>query len=129
MMKTRYAVALSLLAGIAVGAAAVQGLHAQTKPPSYVVAEIDVTNPASYDKDYVPGAIKAITDGGGKYIVRGGATTSFFGEPPKPRIAIMVFETMDKAVAAFNSPGYKQAKKEGDKYATFRVYAVEGMAP
>jgi uncharacterized protein (DUF1330 family) len=129
MMKTRYAVALSLLAGIAVGAAAVQGLHAQTKPPAYVVAEIDVTNPASYDKDYVPGAIKAITDGGGKYIVRGGATTSFFGEPPKPRIAIMVFETMDKAVAAFNSPGYKQAKKEGDKYATFRVYAVEGMAP
>jgi uncharacterized protein (DUF1330 family) len=128
-MKTRYAVALSLLAGIALGAAAVQGLHAQTKPPAYVVAEIDVTNPGSYDKDYVPGAIKAITDGGGKYIVRGGATTSFFGEPPKPRIAIMVFDSMDKAVAAFNSPGYKEAKKEGDKYATFRVYAVEGMAP
>ena len=128
-MKTRYAVALSLMAGIALGAAAVQGLHAQTKPPAYVVAEIDVTNPGSYDKDYVPGAIKAITDGGGKYIVRGGATTSFFGEPPKPRIAIMVFDSMDKAVAAFNSPGYKEAKKEGDKYATFRVYAVEGMAP
>ena len=128
-MKTRYVVALSLVAGIAVGAAAVQGLHAQTKPPAYVVAEIDVTNPGAYDKDYVPGAIKAITDGGGKYIVRGGATTSFFGEPPKPRIAIMVFDSMDRAVAAFNSPGYKEAKKEGDKYATFRVYAVEGMAP
>ncbi len=88
-----------------------------------------MTNPGAYDKDYVPGAIKAITDGGGKYIVRGGATTSFFGEPPKPRIAIMVFDSMDRAVAAFNSPGYKEAKKKGDKYATFRVYAVEGMAP
>ncbi len=30
-MKTRYTVALTLLAGIAIGAAAVQGLHAQAK--------------------------------------------------------------------------------------------------
>ena len=43
-MKTRYTVTLSILAGVAVGAAAVQALHAQAKPPAYVVAEIDVTN-------------------------------------------------------------------------------------
>jgi uncharacterized protein (DUF1330 family) len=127
-MKTLYVIALSALAGVTVGSAAVQTLHAQAKPPAYVVAEIDVTNPGPYDKEYVPGAIKAITDGGGKYIVRGGATASFYGEPPKPRIAIMVFESMDKAQAAFNSSAYKEAKKAGDKYASFRVYAVEGMA-
>ena len=126
-MKTRYTVALSILAGVAVGAAAVQGLHAQAKPPAYVVAEIDVTNPAPYEREYVPFAVKAITDGGGKYIVRGGATASFYGEPPKPRIAIMVFESMEKAQAAFNSSAYREAKKAGDKYASFRVYAVEGM--
>jgi hypothetical protein len=39
-MKTRYTVALSILAGVAVGAAAVQALHAQAKLPAYVVAEI-----------------------------------------------------------------------------------------
>ena len=126
-MKTRYTVALSVLAGVAVGAAAVQGLHAQAGPPAYVVAEIDVTNPAPYEKEYVPAAVKAIIDGGGKYIVRGGATASFYGEPPKPRIAIMVFESMEKAQAAFNSSAYKDAKKAGDKYANFRVYAVEAM--
>jgi uncharacterized protein (DUF1330 family) len=126
-MKTHYAVALSLLAGVAVGAAAVQALHAQAKPPAYVVAEIDVTNPGPYEKEYVPFAVKAITNGGGKYVVRGGATASFYGEPPKPRIAIMVFESMDKAQAAFNSSAYREAKKAGDKYANFRVYAVEGM--
>jgi uncharacterized protein (DUF1330 family) len=126
-MKTRYTVALSILAGVAVGAAAVQGLHAQAKPPAYVVAEIDVTNPAPYEREYVPFAVKAITDGGGKYIVRGGATASFYGEPPKPRIAIMVFESMEKAQAAFNSSAYREAKKAGDKYASFRVYAVEGV--
>jgi uncharacterized protein (DUF1330 family) len=126
-MKTHYTVAVSLLAGLAVGAAAMQALHAQAKPPAYVVAEIDVINSAPYDKEYVPPAAKAITDGGGKYIVRGGETTSFYGDPPKSRIAIMLFESMDKAKAAFDSPAFRAAKAIGDKYAKFRVYAVEGL--
>ena len=126
-MKTRYTAALSILAGLAVGAAAVQALHAQAKPPAYVIAEIDVTNVEPYDKEYVPPAAKAVTDGGGKYIVRGGRTVSFYGEPPKPRIAVMMFESMERAQAAFDSPAYKAAKTLGDKYATFRVYAVEAL--
>ncbi len=127
-MKTRYAVALSILAGVAVGAAAVQALHAQAKPPAYVIAEIDVINLEPFDREYVPPAAKAITDGGGKYIVRGGRTVAFYGEPPQPRMAVMVFESMEKAQAAFNSSAYKEAKKVGDKYAKFRVYAVEGLS-
>jgi uncharacterized protein (DUF1330 family) len=127
-MKTRYTVALSVLVGVAVGAAAVHTLHAQAKPPAYVIAEIDVTNVGPYDKEYVPPAAKAVADGGGKYIVRGGGTVAFYGEPPKPRIAVMVFESMEKAQAAFNSSAYKEAKKLGDKYAKFRVYAVEGLS-
>jgi uncharacterized protein (DUF1330 family) len=127
-MKTQYTVALSLLAGIAVGAAAIQVLHAQAKPPAYVVAEIDVLNVTPFDKEYVPPAAKAIADGGGKYIVRGGETTSFYGDPPKSRIAIMVFESIDKAKAAFDSSAFKAAKAIGDKYAKFRVYVVEGLS-
>jgi uncharacterized protein (DUF1330 family) len=127
-MKTRYTVALSIWAGVAIGAAAVQALHAQAKPPAYVVAEIDVMNLEPYDNEYVPPAAKAVTDGGGKYIVRGGRTVAFYGEPPKPRIAVMAFESMEKAQAAFNSSAYKEAKKVGDKYAKFRVYAVEGLS-
>jgi len=127
-MKTRYTVAVSILVGVAVGAAAVQALHAQAKPPAYVIAEIDVTNLEPFDREYVPPAAKAVVDGGGKYVVRGGATVTFYGEPPKPRLAVMVFESMEKAQAAFNSQAYKEAKKVGDKYAKFRVYAVEGLS-
>jgi uncharacterized protein (DUF1330 family) len=39
----------------------------------------------------------------------------------------MLFESMDKAKAAFDSPAFKAAKAIGDKYAKFRVYAVEGL--
>ena len=53
-MKAQYSVPLSMLAGIGVGAVAVQTLHAQAKPPVYYVAEIDVTNPDAYAKEYAP---------------------------------------------------------------------------
>jgi hypothetical protein len=49
-MKTRYVVALSLLTGVAIGGAAIQGLHAQAKPPAYVVAEIAVSNQDGFVK-------------------------------------------------------------------------------
>ena len=39
-MKTQYAVTLAMLTGIGLGAVAVQGLHAQAKPPVYSVAII-----------------------------------------------------------------------------------------
>ena len=45
-MKTRYTVALSMLAGIGLGAVAVQGIHAQGKPPAYLVIEINKVNDA-----------------------------------------------------------------------------------
>jgi hypothetical protein len=53
-MKNYYTIALSMLAGAALGAAVIQGLHAQAKPPVYHVAEIDATNPETYGKEYAP---------------------------------------------------------------------------
>ncbi len=49
-MKTRSTVALSMLTGIGLGAVAVQGIHAQTKPQplTYYIAEIEVTNLDGY---------------------------------------------------------------------------------
>jgi len=137
-MKTFFVAAMSIIAGVVVGAAAVwvsfaqviagrgQGFLPPTNPPVYVIGEIDVLDSEPYLKGYVPGASKAVVDGGGKYVVRGGKSVSFYGEPPK-LIAVMVFENMEKAQAAFGSAAYKEAKAVGDKYAKFRVYAVEGL--
>ena len=43
-MKTRYTVALSMIAGAALGGAALQGLHAQAKLEADSVGEIEVTD-------------------------------------------------------------------------------------
>jgi hypothetical protein len=55
-MKTSYTVTLAMLAGCAFGAAAVQGLHAQAKPPIYYVVEIDTTDQDAYAKEFAPKA-------------------------------------------------------------------------
>src|SRR5258707_755432 len=93
-MKAQYAVALALVTGIGLGALAVQGLHAQAKPPAWVIAEIDVANEDGFVKEYVPPAEKAVLAGGGKYLARGTRTLSIKGEPPK-RIVLMAFENFD----------------------------------
>ena len=116
-MRTLYAVALSMLAGIAVGATAVQKLNAQAKPKGYAVVEIDVTNEGPYMKDYAPTAGKALTDAGGKYLARGGKAVPIDGDPPKPRTVILEFESLDKAQAAFASAAYRENRKVGDQYA------------
>jgi len=124
-MKSQYAVALALLIGVGLGAAAVQSLHAQANPPAYAIAEIEVTNQDGYVKEYLPPSSKALLDNGAKYLARGSRTASIKGEPPK-RIVLLTFENFEKAQAAFNSPAFQTAVQIGEKYAKFRIYAVEG---
>src|SRR4051812_10278578 len=117
---------VSLVIGAALGALGMQAVHAQAKPPAYVVGEIDVADPTAYFKEYVPPAVKAVIDGGGRYIVRNGKSVALYGEPPKA-LAIVRFDSLEKAQAAFASKAYTDAKAIGDNYAKFRVYAVEGL--
>lgn len=126
-MKTNYKVAIALVAGAAIGGAAIQGLHAQAKPIAYVVAEVDVTNSEGYAKEFLPLATKALSDGGSGFkAVAGGKNVTIEGTPPKARYVIVSYENMDKAIAAYNSPAFKEARKIGDKYASsFRIIAVE----
>ena len=78
-MKSNYKVAVAMLAGVALGAFVVQGLHAQAKPPIYVVAEIDVSNLDAYLKEYVPVAQAAIKAAGGRILAVGQNITPIEG--------------------------------------------------
>jgi hypothetical protein len=46
-MNRSIALGLAMLAGGAIGATAVNGLHAQAKPSVYYISAIDVTNPVT----------------------------------------------------------------------------------
>jgi uncharacterized protein (DUF1330 family) len=123
-MKTHYVAASSVFVGIAIGAVAVQTLHAQAKPPGYLVAEVEVTDPPTY-QTYIKGTNAIAARYGSKFIVRGGKTVALAGEPPQ-RVAISIFDSLDKAVAFQNDPEYKALIPIRDKSSKYRSYAVEG---
>jgi len=45
------------------------------------------------------------------------------------RVAIVRFESVEKATATFASTAYRDARKIGGKYASFRIFVVEGAVP
>ena len=126
-MKT-YKVGLGMLASFALGAGIVEGLHAQASPPAYVISEIDVTNAEAYAKEYVPLANKALADSRQKRLVSGGKTIALSGTPPAARVVVSMFESLEKAKAAYSSPAYLEARKIGDQHGKLRIFAVEGIA-
>ena len=126
-MNTRYMVTLAVIAGFGLGAVTVQGLHAQAKPPIYYIAEIDVTNVDAYTKEYAPKAQALIKASGGRILAAGQKVTAIEGAPPKPRVAVQVWDSMEKIQAWRNSAEFKENRKIGDKYATFRAFTVEGQ--
>jgi len=127
-MKTKCALTLAMLGGAVLGAAAVQALHAQAKPPAYVVVELDVQKPDEFKDEFLPLASKVFKEAGGKFLARPGIATAIDGTPPQ-RVAVIAFDSLDKAVATFGSAEYKDTRKTGDKYAKFHIFAVEGLAP
>ena len=127
-MKTQYTVAFAIIAGFGLGAVAVESLHAQAKPPVYYIAEIDVTNMDAYTKEYAPKAQATLKAAGGRVLAAGSKVTAFEGAPPKPRVAVLVWDSVEKIQAWRNSKEQKENRKIGDKYATFRSFAVEGLS-
>jgi len=125
-MKVGFTVALSMLAGAVLGAAAVQGLHAQAQLPAYQVIEVEVTNPDLY-KEYQAKAMPLQIKYSARFIARGGRVESFAGEGPK-RAVIAVYDSMEKLQALRDAPEYRAIESLRDQSSKYRSYLVEGAA-
>ena len=123
-MTTRSQTALALLA---IGAAAIQGLHAAGSAPAYVVTEIGISDLDGYQKEYVPLAQASIKASGGRLVAAGQNIVVYDGPSPGTRVAINAFESLNAVHAWRNSAQFKEARKVGDKYAKFRSFAIEGL--
>lgn len=125
-MKTRFTIAVSMLAGAVLGGAAIQALHAQAKPPVYMIAVNQLRNPDGYAKEYVPPAQKTVKDYGGEYIAAGPGM-QVEGNLPDGAVIILRWESVEALQRWRNSPEFQAALKIGEQYAKFNIIAVNGI--
>src|ERR1700722_4782281 len=127
-MKTKYKVAVALVAGAAIGGAAIQGLHAQAKPPAYVVIPILKINDAAGFKAGVldKANAAAVTAAGGHYVIRSQSFTSLDGNPPE-RLVIIAFDSVEKAQAFENTAAQKEITAARMKTTNSLSFIVEGF--
>ena len=120
---------IGVLVGGVLGAAAVQGLHAQAKPKAYIVTESEILDAAAL-ADYTPKAQAAAKAAGGRpgIVPAGGKIVALVGEPPK-RFGVSEWESVDKAQTYYNSPERKALTPLRNKaQKVIRQFIVEAPA-
>lgn len=91
----------------------------------YWIGRITVRDPERY-KDYVSTASPAYREFGAKFLVRGGEIALAEGDS-RPRNVVIEFESLEKAVACYNSPAYTAARKIRQEVADGELVVVEGF--
>jgi uncharacterized protein (DUF1330 family) len=127
-MNRRIAMGLTLLTGVAIGATAIQGLHAQAKPPAYVIVAVrKINDAATYKTGVLDKAAAVIAAAGGHFVVRTDQITSFDGTPPV-RFVLIQFDSPEKAQAWHDSAAMKDIDAARLKSTDSLSFSVVGMA-
>jgi uncharacterized protein (DUF1330 family) len=127
-MKMQSKTAFAVLAGVGLGIAAVHGLHGgQAKaPPAYVISNIEVTDPAKYQK-YAEASAAVVATYNGKILARGGKTVVFDGRTPQ-RVILIEFANMADAQRWRSSPEAQKLKSLQQKSSSYiESFAIEGV--
>jgi uncharacterized protein (DUF1330 family) len=122
-----YKSAMVLLAGVAIGAIAVQGLYAQgAKLRAYSISEADILD-ASFQATYLPAARKAIEAAHGRALrTAAGRVVQVEGGPAPKSVGIVEWDSLDEAVAFYKSKAWTDLAPQRDKAAkVIRRYVVE----
>ncbi len=128
-MRTNPKLALAVLAGVSIGVVGASAIHAQqTKtPPGYVIAEVEVTDPAGMQK-YGEKVPETLAPFNARYVIRGGKAQAVEGAPTKG-VVVIAFDSVEKARAWYDSPAYAAIRPIRQNASNGRVIIAEGVAP
>ena len=93
---------------------------------AYLIAEVDVTDPAVFEQ-YRAGVPATIAAYGGKYLVRGGAFDALEGTWQPKRVIVLQFDSMARLKEWYNSKEYAPLLALRKKSANTNVVALEGV--
>lgn len=141
-MKSGYSVALALLAGVAIGATAMQCSHAQQKPlplppgqgpgaivfklKAYSVSELELLSDADQGA-YFSGVRQAIEEHHGKALrTTAGRVVAIEGSAPAKSVALVEWDSLNDALAFYKSDAWTSMQAQRDRtYKVIRRYVVE----
>lgn len=94
-------------------------------PKGYWIAHVNVKSPEKYP-DYIETARPAFEEYGARFIVRGGAHECVEGDTGE-RHVIIEFDSMENALACYNSEQYQKAVAIRQDASTGTITIVEGV--
>ena len=104
----------------------IEGLHAQAKPPVYMIAIGEVTNPDG-DKNEYPLPAQASLKAHSAVYIAAGTGTVIDGSLLKGRTVIIRWDSMERLPSWRHSAEYESARKIGEKYAEYNLVADDGV--
>jgi uncharacterized protein (DUF1330 family) len=124
-MHANYKITLAVVAGAALGAAAMQGLHAQDKLKAYSVTEVELLT-SEVQSTYLTAARGAIAAAHGRSLrTLAGRVVPIEGSPPQ-HLALNEWDSVDDAVAFYQSKAWTDLAPQRDKFEkVIRRYVVE----
>ena len=93
---------------------------------AYIIVNVTINDPSRYD-EYKQLAAPTVEAYGGRYIVRGGATTTLEGDWQPGRVVVLEFPDRDRAREWWGSPEYAPAKAIRQEIATTDMILVDGV--
>ena len=93
---------------------------------AYLIAEVEVTDPAVFEQ-YRAGVPATIAAYGGKYLVRGGALEALEGTWQPKRVILLQFDSMARLKEWYQSKEYAPLIALRKAGAKTNVIAIEGV--
>lgn len=92
---------------------------------AYVIADVDVTDPAKYEdyKKLTPGAV---AKHGGRFLARGGQSVVLEGNWRPGRVVVIEFPTLEQARNFYTSVEYTAARRARAGAAKMNMVVVDG---
>ncbi len=97
------------------------------KRPAYVIAEVEVTDPAAFT-DYVAKAVPTLGPTGAQFLARSKAHSKE-GTAPVGEIVMLKFESLEAAENWYASPAYAACIPLRQRAANTRLFIIEGEPP
>ena len=93
---------------------------------AYLIADIEVTDPAGFE-EYRSQVAPMIAKWGGKYLVRGGSFEKLEGDWTPTRLVVLEFENMKRLQEFYHSDEYRPLMEIRQRSTNSSVVIVEGV--